>query len=392
MNNLWAFTPELWSARVQKWLKNSLVWAAIARTEERATLTYWDRVHRPYTSDIYVTDYVKWTNIVPQDVTWTDEYLDVDQAKIVPFYMDRIDEIQNKYNVADEFARKSAYQLKDEIDKHILREVSNASLWNSSAITLNPWAAWNIISTFSDAKAELSYNWVEEDMWIFTILDPISISKIEQQFTVTWFSTVDRIVNNWYWAYWYKWNFLWIEAYMSQNVPHSVSLWMATNPTANDTVVINWVTFTFKAVPSVAWEVDIAWTAAWTVANLVAAINWTWTPSATTYIELDAADRIALKNKRVVATDDTTAIWLISAWRMVLSETLNADWDVFWTQTKTCFIGQYWCVDLVLQKDVSSELVRDPYKLWHNMYTWALYWTKMFKEWRDRVYKLLLTA
>jgi hypothetical protein len=42
--------------------------------------------------------------------------------------MDRIDEIQNKYNVADEFARKSAYQLKDEIDKHILREVSNASL------------------------------------------------------------------------------------------------------------------------------------------------------------------------------------------------------------------------------------------------------------------------
>jgi hypothetical protein len=229
-------------------------------------------------------------------------------------------------------------------------------------------------------------------MWIFTILDPISISKIEQQFTVTWFSTVDRIVNNWYWAYWYKWNFLWIEAYMSQNVPHSVSLWMATNPTANDTVVINWVTFTFKAVPSVAWEVDIAWTAAWTVANLVAAINWTWTPSATTYIELDAADRIALKNKRVVATDDTTAIWLISAWRMVLSETLNADWDVFWTQTKTCFIGQYWCVDLVLQKDVSSELVRDPYKLWHNMYTWALYWTKMFKEWRDRVYKLLLTA
>lgn len=65
---------------------------------------------------------------------------------------------------------------------------------------------------------------------------------------------------------------------------------MATNPTANDTVTVNGVVFTFVATPTLPGDVDIGGSAAVSVDNLVAAING-GAGAGTTYIEVSNRER-----------------------------------------------------------------------------------------------------
>lgn len=70
---------------------------AICNTELRDVLTDGTRVHRPYRSSMRGQDYVKGTAITTfNDLTGTNEYLDVDTVKVVPFYVDDLDTLQNK--------------------------------------------------------------------------------------------------------------------------------------------------------------------------------------------------------------------------------------------------------------------------------------------------------
>jgi len=70
---------------------------------------------------------------------------------------------------------------------------------------------------------------------------------------------------------------------------------------ADDTVTVKGVTFTFKASPSAAGEVDLGADDDGSMANLAAAING-GAGAGTTYIEVSAANRTTLKNASVTAT------------------------------------------------------------------------------------------
>lgn len=56
-----------------------------------------------------------------------------------------------------------------------------------------------------------------------------------------------------------------------------------TNVAADDTVVIGDITYTFKATPAAAYDVDVGADLDTSIGNLVLAINRTGTPGATTY-------------------------------------------------------------------------------------------------------------
>lgn len=70
------------------------------------------------------------------------------------------------------------------------------------------------------------------------------------------------------------------------------------NVAADDTVVIGDITYTFKATPAAAYHVDVGTDLDTSITNLVAAINRSGTPSATTY----HTDTVA--NPYVTATAD----------------------------------------------------------------------------------------
>ncbi len=117
-------------------------------------------------------------------------------------------------------------------------------------------------------------------------------------------------------------------------------LGLATNPTANDTVTIKGVTFTFVASPSAAGHVDIGADADGSRANLEAAING-GAGAGTAYVAISAANRKILKDAGVVATNDNTANTLtVSAFSKISgAEALTAGGDTWGTERKVLLSG-----------------------------------------------------
>lgn len=121
-----------------------------------------------------------------------------------------------------------------------------------------------------------------------------------------------------------------LSVYTSNLIEHEVVLSMATQPTADDTVVVNGVTFTFKASPSAAGEVDLGADVDATRANLAAAING-GSGAGSDYIALSTANRRAFNLKAITATNDDTANTLtIKCYgTLTVSETLTDGTDAF---------------------------------------------------------------
>jgi len=393
-NDLQYFTPEYWSRRAQVLLRKALVGRAIANFEEQSLMRNGDIVHRPYHSDPYVATYTKGTAVTIQDITTTDEYLTVDQSKVVPVYVDDDDIKQNKYNVAAELIDRSTHMLARDIDSTILALVTSAALdvddGDIGGTSGNPisLSTSNAVNVFGTAHAELGQNNVEMDRDWYLVIDPKTANVIMQTFVANGFNTADLSLKNGFLGDW-----LGFKVFLSNSLRSSVSLGIATDFTDGDTVVINGVTFTAETgTPTNAGDFKATGTAATSVDNLVAAINGTGTPGTSTYIALSAENRAKLKNNQVVATDNTTSIGIVAAGRMTLSETLTAVADGFGTQTVLSIAGRMGGIDAVIQTEPSVNIKDVQDKLGKNYLTHTLYGTKMFVEGAQRTVEINLAA
>lgn len=390
-NNLDPFIPEVWSRMTQAYLNKTLVATQIASQEERSALKDWDTVHRPYKSRFSVSDYTKNTDVTATDITSTDETLIVNQSKVVSFKVDPVEDIQSRYNIASEFVPQAAYTLRNEIDASVLAEVSNAFK------SLDAWdfwgTPWDAIDLWTYAPkrvwgagyANLVANSVETDKGISTVIDPIMANEVMQDYINDWFKAADATLQNGLISE----NFLWMRVYVSNNLPASVTWTAAANFSADETVTVKWVTFTFKAAPAAAWEVDLWVDADTSLANLAAAINWgAW--AWTAYIEVSAENRRTLTREKVVATAWTWVIDITSAWRMNPVET-GAQFS-FWTETVTAIVMQNWAIDLVMQSEVNTQRNKATNNLGSTFLTHTLYWIKTFEEGKQRMLALEIAA
>jgi len=168
-NNLSALSAEYWSKRMQTLLRKALVSKEFTNQEERELLKNGQQVHRPYTSDPYVTDYTKGTDVTIQDITATDESLTVDQSKVVPVYVDGDDVTQNSYDTVNNLIDRSVHMLQRDIDHAALSEVENMTYdiddgdiggTSGNAIVLS---TSNCTNTFGTTHAELAAGNVEND-------------------------------------------------------------------------------------------------------------------------------------------------------------------------------------------------------------------------------------
>ncbi len=91
-----ALNPEYWARVMQLIREKKSVYIKLANMELRAVLQDGDKVNKPYRSDMRPQTYTKGTDISFKDIEATQEYLSVDVAKVVPFYVDDIDKVQNK--------------------------------------------------------------------------------------------------------------------------------------------------------------------------------------------------------------------------------------------------------------------------------------------------------
>ena len=398
-NNLGAgqgFSPELWSARVQILRKNNLVAGAICNTEERSTLTYGTRVHRPIPSQVFAQPYTKGTQATTQDISSSDEYLDITQANIIPIYLDDIDRIQNTYKTMDIFSERAAYELRNQIDFTVLKEgTSNALLGNTAAATLSPS---NVASYFSQAKADLFNNGVEETKPWYAVVDGDTVSTLEQFQMFNGFKNADDVIVNGYGISAYLGEYAGLQFFKSQNLPTSIVFTGGAQPSDGQVVKINGITFTAKtALTPLAGEFLIGGSEANALANLAALINDPFnTAVSSNYVALTNTagqpDATNAKRRNLAAVATSTTMTVTAAGKMVIGTQTwgSSSWG---TQTMGMLVGQMGAIDLVMQEDVSAEFARMAVNnlVGTKILTWDLYGKKMFNEGAQRTYTLTVT-
>lgn len=393
-NNLGELTPELWSSRLQRWIRKSTVYMVLATMEERKILSHGDTVHRPYTSDLSVADYTKGTAVTMKDLSATDEYLTVATTKVVPFYIDEIDKIQNLYSAADEWTRKAGYSLGNDIDGDFLEEAANASYsFDDSDVTATNGGAagsaiimskTNAVEVVSLVKAEMNANSIPGDKAWDLIIDPVTASYIEQQVVANGFNTADLALKNGYAG-----DFMGFKTFVSNNLLHTTISTATGNVSADDTYTVGGVTFTFKAAPAVAGEVDLGADAATSLDNLAAAINGA-AGAGTTYIEVSEANRTKLTNMRAAATETDTTLTVKTAGASKIVEALA---NVTTGDTIiSCLAERRGSIEMVIQKQPTTQINKVADKLGYNFISFDLYGKKTFKEGADNMVEILIKA
>lgn len=397
-NDLQHFNPELWSRRIQAWKRRQMVATQITNNEERAGLTFGDRVHRPYSSDIFVNDLVRGNAVEIQDINSTDEFMDIDQYKESSFYVDAAEKVQAKYDPEKIYTEKTGYELANEVDMTVLREVTNATYtFDDGSITAatNGGAGNGIILTgaithgvFADLEAEMFAQDIEStDAWCL-VAGPKVVANISKAFVASGFEKADSTLVNGYMG-----NFQGFNVYKSNNVTHRQLLTISSQLTAAETITVNGVVFTIKAAASAAVAGDIALgaSAALTAANVIAAINGTGVPGASTYIAISSANRKLLKSKKIVASlSGTQNVLFLGAGRMTLAETSAT--ASFGTQTVMNIACKKGAIDLVMQLEPTVQINKVSDKTGYNILTIDLYGVKTFKEGRDRMFAFWTVA
>lgn len=371
-----------WSKVMQEVRYKELVAMAITKVELRSTLKDGDTVHQPYRSTIVGQAYTKGTAFTVQDISATDDTLVVNISRVVPFYLDDVDSIQNSYNTADEFAADSMDKLNRFVDADVLGEYANATsdvddgdvggtAGNAVALTTS-----NIQKIFTAAARKLDLLNVSAKNR-FAVISPSVLELLRQYLEGKDTSFGDEVGNNGLVAKRFGFNL-----HLSNNLSYTATWTPANNPTEADTVTIAGVVFTFNATPSGAGSVDIGGTTAVSIDNLVACINGTGT-AGTDYIALSAASKAALEG--LVATDGTTNMTIVfhGGSEAALSASEAADpWSV---ETLHLLFGQKGATNLVMQKAPGVVIKDVSDKLGKNYAPWMLYGLKTFNNDKDKL-------
>lgn len=140
--------------------------------------------------------------------------------------------------------------------------------------------------------------------------------------------------------------------YQSNLLPSVVNLTMDTQPTANDTLTINGITWTYVAAGNAAAAGEIALTGslAGDQANLINAIMGTGTAGAATYVDVSAANRTALENLDIyVGTFASNVAKITASSTLTVSETFTAVTNIFGTVGKLAFAIKKGAINIAYQ-------------------------------------------
>ena len=386
------FNPAYWAREMQEIFFKENRAIALANTELRALLSDGDVVHKPYRSHLMAKTYTKGTDITVQDVSGTDDYLTVDTAKVVPFYIDDIDKIQNKWDMASKFAQDSQRVLNNVLDQSILAEYSNATsdIYNadvggSGATTTIPLTTANIFNVFTAAGRKLDYL-NQPTGSRFACLSPRALETLRLSIAGRETGVGEMVGANGRIG-----NRFGFELYETNNAPFTAS-WTpdsGTNPADGETCIIAGVTFTFvDTIGTTAGNVLQTTNTATTLANLVLAINGTTAASATTYVALSDADRWKLTNAGIVATENDTVLSITAYGDIVLGGSTDP-WSV---QVQHLLFGVKGATDLVVQKSPNVEFRLAEKRLGRYVYPWMLYGKKTFTSAKDALVDVNIDA
>ena len=382
-NSLTAFNEAFWTREMQPifFKKNPVL--AYANTELRDYLEKGTTVHKPYRSTLAAQDYTKGTDISTfNDLTGTDESLAVDTCKVVPFYVDDIDKIQNKWDTASQYAQDAQRLLNNVIEQKVLSNYSSATNYISSqdlggsgtgsiAITQA-----NIYNMFAVGQRVLEHADVDENENV-AIVGPrlLEILRLSVAGRETTFGDVvgdNGVVGN-------RFGFKIVK---SNNVPFTAVITISDTPVDAGTITIDGVVFTWEAHGTncaSAGEVDLGTSATSAGDNLVLAINGTTAGTTSTYYDVSVKDRWKLRKHGISATNNAGVVTITGYGDVAISEASDNVVVTSNTQYPLFMAGKP--IDLILQKSPNVEFRMAEKRLGRYVYPWTLYgsgvWTQM---------------
>ena len=351
--------------------------------------------HKPYRSHLMAKTYTKGTDITVQDVSGTDDTLTVDTAKVVPFYIDDLDKIQNKWDMATKFAGDAQRLLNNVLDQAVLAEYSsatsdiyNADVGGSGSTTAIPITTANIFNVFTAAARKLDYLNMPS-IGRFATLSPRALETLRLSIAGRETGVGDTVGENGKIG-----NRFGFELYETNNAPFTATFTIGdtSTPDAADTVSIAGVTFTWRTdTADAAGEVYATTNSSTSLDNLVLAINGTTAGTSTTYYALSDANRWKLTNAGVTATRTTASIMTITAYGDVVVASSDAA-DLWSVQIQHLLFGIKGATDLVVQKSPSVEFRVAEKRLGRYVYPWMLYGKKTFGDGADALVDVNIDA
>lgn len=356
-NSLTALSPTYWSKRMGSKRYKANIFRAFASFEEQETLTDGLKVDRPYRADIVVENYSKGTALSAQDVTATSDQLTVDVVKALLIYIDNVDKIQNKYNAAEAWIAEAMKRLNTALDARFLYEVFNANDTvddgdvagtNGSPIVVTTSNVFEVLAAinqkFDVANVPLENRLLAISPQFKTVL----IKKLEGKETLLGdktgeFGNIGRYAG--------------LEFFLTNNLPGSARWTPANNPSNNDTLTIEGVTFTFvTSIGTTAGNVLIGGNTAATLDNLVALINGGGATSdaGVSNVSLSVANQ--RKVQQWVAVDGTTYLDVRVMGASYIAVSGSDAADVWSLKTQHLLASYKGAIDVVVQKAPSVEM------------------------------------
>lgn len=223
-NDVSAIQPELWSTMVQIPLYKSLVALEVSNMRLSDTLKYADTIHVPRFASLSVATYTPGTTISAVAQDWAFDDLIVSSYKHVTFYVDDARNLTLNVDAARELATEAAFQLKNQIDSDVFKNITGSDGFNSfgadaallGGTAHRPVSAGSatIINLFANARKLLRQNNVEEAGDWISIVTPQIAAFIETKAASVGFNVADATLRNGY-----SGDFMGFQVYVSNNLP-----------------------------------------------------------------------------------------------------------------------------------------------------------------------------
>ena len=387
-NDFLALFPRIWARRTQIYKENMLISRVIGNYRLENDLTVGDRVTRPYYSDMTINNYQRGSEVKLQKRKANPEWLIIDTEKEISIYIDTLDELQSKYDIQNDFISRSSYLLSNCVDGLFFQNVLDA---NYTANVPAPLNSTNMAQFVTWIKAQMIFNQIEMDRPLDLVLPALEASYIETMSLSTsyGFKVADESFKAGYIRQrnGYAMSYQGMETFTSNNLPQTVTLGTA-NPSANATIIIGGITFTFVATPTLWNQIAIGANLDATIANanLIfegdGAIQPADDPNDPDYQSLN---KVKLFNAKLMTDSASTPnLVLVTSGEVVIGGTLF----VSGSRTVYGLAERRGSIDIVMQRQAVPQFNKAPLQLGWNILLVNLFGTRAFKDGRERMVKL----
>lgn len=404
-NTFSAAKPQFWQDAFQTLWKPMSVYGQIAESFSDA-VKGGDRVHRPTTSNILPQNIILGTDMSPQDVTTTDEYILVDKNIGMSIGIDRFDQKQTNIDLMKAEAMNMTRNLNNAIDADVQYLITGASS-NLDASTLTGGTAGvpvtavgsNVYDIITTSKY-LQFNTSAQNDDAFCVLDPKTFALMELNGAGRETLYGDQVWKDGFTGRAFR--FQGVDFYESLNYTRSRRLDYSGQPSNGETLVFTLsgagftttsVTVTFvSSIGSTAGNVLIGADADATYANLVGLLNNPGTTSST-QVALSAANQLVMRP--VVASQDATGNTVtvfVKGFDFTITDgAANVSENTAYAMKRLAFGKKKQSLSLAIQTTPSIEINPAPLQFRKYVLAGTEYGTKMFTDGAQTSVQILLT-